>query len=114
MQRIAIALITAASVAGAGIVAPALAKTRTVKVGDNYFVRSKGVPTVTVKRGDKVRWRFQGDSPHNVVVTKGPAKFQSPTKTSGTYTKKVTRKGTYTIICTIHGAADQSMKLRVK
>lgn len=114
MQRIAIALTTAGALVAAGIVAPALAATRTVKVGDNYFVRSKGVPTVTVKRNDRVKWQFKGDSPHNVVVTKGPAKFQSPTKTSGSYTKKLTRKGTYTIICTIHGASDQSMKLRVK
>ena len=91
---------------------PALAATKSVKVGDDYFVRSSGVPTVTVKRNDTVKWNFTGDSPHNVTVTKGPAKFKSKTMESGSYSKKVTKKGLYTIVCTIHDG--QTMKLRVK
>ena len=92
---------------------PALAATKSVKVGDNYFVRSSGVPTVTVKKNDTVRWNFAGERPHNVTVKSGPVKFRSTTKSSGTYSKKVTRAGTYTIICTVHGQSDQSMKLKV-
>ena len=76
--------------------------------------RSSGVPTVTVKKNDTVKWNFTGDSPHNVTVKSGPAKFKSKTMSSGSYSKKVTRKGLYTIYCTIHGQGDQSMKLRVK
>jgi plastocyanin len=98
---------------GAGT-APALAATKRVKVGDNWFVRSSGKPTVTVSKNTKVRWVWRGDSLHNVTVTKGPAKFRSSSKTSGRYTKKVTRTGTYTIVCTVHGASDQSMKLVVR
>ena len=96
------------------LAATALAATKSVTVGDDYFVRSTGVPTVTVRRNDTVRWLFRGDSAHNVVVKKGPVKFNSPVKSSGSYSKRVTRRGTYTIICTIHGAATQSMKLVVK
>ncbi len=96
------------------LAATALAATKTVKVGDNWFVRSSGVPTVTVSKGTTVKWSWVGDSSHNVVVTKGPVKFSSPVKNSGSYKKRVTRKGTYTIICTIHGKSDQSMKLVVK
>ena len=40
-------------------------------------------------------------------------KFTSPTKESGSYSKKLTRAGTYLIYCTIHGQSDQSMKLKV-
>jgi plastocyanin len=98
----------------AAAVVPAVAATKTVKVGDNYFVRDGGVPTVTAKSGDRVVWRWAGNSPHNVVVTKGPVRFLSPVNTKGTYSRKVTKKGLYTIVCTIHGAADQSMKLRVR
>lgn len=112
MRKIVLSLAAVGALGAAAV--PAIAATKSVNVGDNYFVKSKGVPTVTVKSGDRVRWRWVGDSPHNVVVTKGPAKFSSPTKTSGTYTRKVTKKGLYTIVCTIHGAADQSMKLRVR
>ena len=40
-----------------------------VKVGDNYFVRPSGVPTVTVSKGTKVKWVWTGNSLHNVKVT---------------------------------------------
>ena len=93
---------------------PALAATKNVKVGDNYFVRDGGVPTVTVKKNDTVRWSFAGERPHNVTVKSGPVKFRSPNKSSGTYKKKMTRAGTYVLYCTIHGQSDQSMKLRVR
>jgi plastocyanin len=93
-------------------VSPAAAKTRNVKVGDDYFVRKGSIPTVTVKKGTKVTWRFAGKDMHNVAVTKGPAKFHSSYKDSGTYSKRVTRTGTYTIVCSIH-QPDMTMKLRV-
>jgi plastocyanin len=95
-------------------VAPAVAATKKVTVGDNYFVRDGGVPTVTVSKGTKVRWVWKGKSLHNVKVTKGPAKFGSPSKTSGSFSKKVAKAGTYTLVCTVHGARDQSMKLVVR
>jgi plastocyanin len=85
-----------------------------IRVGDNYFVRASGVPTVTVKKGSTVTWRFAGRNLHTVVVSSGPAKFHSGAKSSGTYKKKLTRAGTYRIYCSIHGRADQSMKLVVK
>jgi plastocyanin len=111
MMRKTLALATALC---AVLAATALAATKTVKVGDNWFVRSSGVPTVTVQKGDTVRWTWVGDSSHNVVVTKGPAKFRSPIKSSGSYRRKMTRRGTYTIICSIYGKRDQSMKLVVR
>lgn len=110
MRRLLI--LVAVPALSAAVAIPALAATKTVKIGDDYFVRDGGVPTVTVKRNDTVKWRFTGDSPHNVTVTKGPVKFKSRTMDSGSYSRKVTRTGLYTIVCTIH--AGQSMKLRVK
>jgi plastocyanin len=92
----------------------AMAATRSVKVGDNYYVRAHGVPVVTVSKGSKVKWRFGTGTPHTVTVKSGPAKFNSGVKTSGTYTKKLTKRGTYVIFCTIHGFRDQRMKLVVK
>jgi plastocyanin len=91
---------------------PALAATRTVKVGDDYYVRKGSIPTVTVKKGTKVTWRWAGKDMHNVAVTKGPVKFRSSFKSSGTYSKTVRTTGTYTIVCTIH-QPDMKMKLRV-
>lgn len=96
------------------LAAHALASTRSVKVGDNYFVRPSGVPTVTVRTGTTVVWRFAGASAHTVAVKRGPVKFHSRALTSGTFRRKLTRTGTYLIYCTIHGATDQSMRLKVR
>jgi len=92
----------------------AFGATRSIKVGDNYFVRASGVPTVTVKKGTKVTWRFTGHNVHTVVVSSGPTKFRSSAKSRGTFSRTLKRKGTYRIYCSIHGRSDQSMKLVVK
>ena len=109
-------LVVPAIVAGLFLaaVAPALAATKRLTVGDNFFVRDGGVPKVTVDRGTKVKWVWKGHSAHNVKVARGPVKFGSSTMRSGSFTKRVSKPGTYTIVCTIHGPADQSMKLVVR
>ena len=110
MRKLLVA--TLAVACSAVLATQALAATRTVKVGDDYYVRKGSVPTVTVKRGTKVTWQFRGDNLHNVAVTKGPERFHSRLKDSGSYSKTVRRTGTYTIVCTIH-QPDMKMKLRV-
>jgi plastocyanin len=110
MRKLLAATLVAA--ASAVLAVPALAGTRSVKVGDDYFVRKGSAPTVTVEKGTTVTWRFAGREMHNVAVTKGPVKFRSSYKKSGTYSKRVTRTGTYTIVCSIH-QPDMAMKLRV-
>ena len=93
--------------------APALSKRKSVEVDDNYFVH-KGKPrTVTVNTNDKVVWEWEGTNPHNVTVKRGPVKFHSKDKTSGTFKKTLTERGTYKIICTIH-APDMRMTLKVE
>jgi len=106
-------LVPAIATAALAVGVPAANSARDVKIGDNYFVRASGVPTVTVSKGTTVRWVWRGESRHNVKVAKGPTRFGSSSKKTGTYSHKMTRKGTYTIICTIHGGSDQKMKLVV-
>jgi plastocyanin len=74
------------------------AKTKRVTVGDLFFKKS----TITIKRGATVSWHWVGVAPHNVTVTRGPSKFHSKTMTSGTYSKKLRKRGTYRYICTVH------------
>jgi plastocyanin len=93
---IAAALPAAASGPQAGASA-----TKRVTVGDNFFRQR----SVTIDSGDTVRWRWVGRNPHNVTVTRGPIKFQSRTKTSGSYSKRLRRRGTYRYVCTIHRAS---------
>jgi plastocyanin len=102
---VAALLIPAASAAGA---------TKKVIVGDNFFVRPEGVPTVKVKKGTRVKWVWTGMVAHGVTTVAGPAMFFSNIMIDGTYSKKMRRKGTYSLICPVHGAEDQSMKLVVR
>jgi plastocyanin len=100
----------ATTVVAAGALAiPAFAATKTVAVKDNKFVANK----ITVKRGTTVKWVWRGQAPHNVKVTKGPAKFGSKTQVKGSFARKLTKKGTYSIVCTIH-APGMKMTITVK
>jgi plastocyanin len=92
--------------------APANAARCTVKLGDDWYVQAGAPQTVTVAKGTVVRWRWTGRDDHNVVVRRGPRRFRSDLKDSGTYRKRMRRGGTYKIICSIH-QPDMRMTLRV-
>jgi plastocyanin len=106
-------LVAAAILAIAAVAVPAFAATRTVKVGDYFFVRKGSPPTVTVKRGTTVKWVWTGKTAHNVTVLRGPVKFASKTQVKGTFSRRLTKPGTYSIVCTIHKALGQKMTLKV-
>ena len=76
------------------------AATKHVRVGDDLKFHPKHLK---IHKGTKVIWKWDGMLLHNVTVTKGPAKFHSKTMTSGTYSHTFKKKGTYTLMCTIHG-----------
>jgi plastocyanin len=103
-----LAVPAAAIVAVAAIGLPSAPAATTVRVDDDVFKPG----SVTVRSGTTVVWRFVGDSPHNVTVTRGPVKFRSGNKTSGRYSKKMRRGGTYKIVCTIHPGMDMTLKVR--
>ena len=104
--------LVAATATAAALAVPAFAATKTVRVDDDYFVRPGSIPTVTVNKGDTVKWVWRGDVVHNVVVEKGPVKFRSSIKDSGTFKRVMKTRGLYSIVCTIHPG--MAMKLRVK
>lgn len=74
-------------------------KPKNVKVGDNFFKPKK----LKVKKGTKVVWTWTGTLVHNVTVVSGPSKFHSKDQTSGSYNHTFKGKGTWHLICTIHG-----------
>jgi plastocyanin len=81
---------------------PAFAATRTVKVDDNVF----SPKSLTVNKGDKLRFRWVGEAPHNV---KG-AGINIGIRRSGTRTVTARRSGR--LVCTIHPG--MTMRLRVR
>ncbi|MEZ5120534.1 MAG: plastocyanin/azurin family copper-binding protein [Solirubrobacterales bacterium] len=107
MKRL-IAPALAVAAAGAILAVPAFAKTRTVTIRDNSFTPK----TMTVKKNTTVRWVWKGRAPHNVTVRRGPVTFRSSTQTSGSFSKKLTKKGVYQLHCTIHPGMDETIRVR--
>ena len=110
MKRLLAVLCVVALVAAAFATIPALAATKRVTVRDNVFRPT----SLTVRRGTIVRWVWRGRNPHNVRTRPGsPLRFASTIKRRGSYSKRLTRRGTYRIICTIH-APRMRMTIRVR
>ncbi|MEI7559277.1 MAG: hypothetical protein WCJ63_01685 [Actinomycetes bacterium] len=68
-----------------------------------------GVKTVSIKKNDTVKWSWSGSMIHNV---KGPGVSTSTTK-NGSASRKFTAKGTFTYICSVHGASAQKTTVKV-
>jgi len=87
-------------------------KTRKVSVNDNYYGPSK----LTVHVGDTVDWHWSDATTdvHDVAVKsapKGVKKFASdPLAAGDDFKRKLTRPGTYRIICTFH---EEEMKMTI-
>lgn len=88
---------------------------KTVEVADNYFSPTK----LTVNRSSTITWKWPdttGDT-HDVKLTKGPKgfkKFQSDSASAFySYKRKLTKPGTYKIICTFH-EKEMTMTIRVR
>lgn len=111
MKKLLAALTVTVIAAAAAI--PAFAGTKSVKIGDNYFVRPANNATVTIGKGSSLKFLWRGHAPHNVVKRRGPGSaFHSPVRTSGSWTHKFTRGGTYKLVCTIHSGMKLTVKVR--
>jgi plastocyanin len=98
MRRVLVMVSAAAVLAVAAAAAPAATPRRTVSVGDNFFAPGK----LTVAKGTRVTWRWTGGDDHDVHAVSGPATFRSAIKSSGTFAKTLTRRGTYKLRCDLH------------
>jgi plastocyanin len=75
--------------------ATAAATTRTVSVRDDFFAAK----TVTIARGDTVRWVWRGRHKHDVASTAfGNSKMQR----RGTFTVRFGNAGRYQYYCGLH------------
>lgn len=100
------------------IVLVAVAVTATVALGAtrSVSVRKSGSKylwspsSLTIRRGDTVRWSWRGSVPHNVA---GPG-FRSRTANRLTYSRTFRRAGTFRVVCQIHVGAGQRMTIRVR
>ena len=111
MRKLLLSLVVVAAVGAAA--AQALAATRSVKIGDNFFV-GRHSHTITVHKGARVRWRNSGSPMHNVLVTRGPVHFRSNGYLfhGDTFSHRFKRAGTYKIVCTVHSGMRMTVKVR--
>ncbi|MTD46830.1 hypothetical protein GKE82_21675 [Conexibacter sp. W3-3-2] len=96
--------------AGAGVVAiPAMAATKTVKATSANTWSPK---SLSVKKGDTVRFTWSTSAPHNVRKTSGAGKaLRTGISQKGSGSFKVPAKGTYRFVCDVHPG---TMKITVK
>jgi Tol biopolymer transport system component/plastocyanin len=73
-----------------------------VSIVDNAFVRGHEAPTLSVRSGTAVTWRWRSQSSHNVTVRSGPERFRVATRSRGAFARRLTRAGTYRLVCTLH------------
>jgi plastocyanin len=100
-----------AAVVCAAIAVPAFAATKTVKVGPKFRF---GTSSLTINRGDTVKFQWTGGLPHNVRISEGPQRGTiSRVRTRGTVSRRFTRAGTYTLVCDVH-APGMKMTVRVR
>jgi plastocyanin len=114
-MRKLLAIVIAGAVFGV-LAAVALGATTSVKVGDNYYVRAKGVPTVSVSKGSRLKFNFRGKAMHNakgVGISLGSDCRKVRDHGSCT-TSKLRKTGTFTIFCEVHGKSDQRMRVKVR
>ena len=80
-----------------------------VYIVDNAFVRVVQRPTVRIKPGDTVTWRWRSRQSHSVGVRSGPERFATRTRNSGTFTHRFRRTGTYRFECSLHAPGMKMM-----
>jgi Tol biopolymer transport system component len=73
-----------------------------VSIVDNAFVRGHERPTLTIRPGTTVTWRWRSQSSHNVTVRSGPERFRAATRSYGVLRRRFSQPGVYGLVCTLH------------
>jgi plastocyanin len=107
-------LLSALALAPVAISQAGASKSKTIKIGDNFFAPD----AVKVAKGTKMIWRwpkYAGDT-HDVKLRSGPKgikKFHSDYAASDySFARTLKKPGKYVVICTLH--EDMTMTIRVK
>jgi len=116
VRRLLVA-VTGAALACAAPVSAAPSK-KSVRVGDNFFAPK----SLTVDRGSTVTWKWpaadEAGDVHDVALTSGPKgvkKFASEAAaTDYSYKRKLTKSGTYKLVCTLHEEMRMTIRVRAR
>jgi Tol biopolymer transport system component len=82
--------------------APGRAQSSVVSIFDNAFYRGQDRPTIRLRTGGRLTWRWHSQQSHQVTLRSGPQRLQSPARTAGKYSVRLDKPGAYTFVCSIH------------
>lgn len=102
---LALALAAAAIVPAVALGGARASSTHTVILKETRFHPG----TLTIRRGESVRWLWRDNTEHNVTFHG----FHSRTQETGSYTVRFTHSGTFAYRCTIHEAEGMRGKIVV-
>lgn len=74
----------------------------TVAITDNAFVGGVERPTLRVRPGTVVTWRWRSRQSHSVLMTRGPRRFASRIRQQGSFRQRFRVAGTYRLVCSLH------------
>ena len=77
-------------------------RTESVSIFDNAFYDGGDRPTVRLRAGGVLTWRFASQQSHQVTVRRGPSPLRSPPQAAGAWSARLKRPGTYEFVCAIH------------
>lgn len=94
---------------GLALAAPASAAAHSIVIKQYAYSSS----SLTISQGDTVTWTNQDSVGHDVLVTQGPQKFQSPMLAHGqSWSHTFTTAGAYSYICSVHPDMTASITVR--
>ncbi|MEY2516907.1 MAG: hypothetical protein QOJ89_4265 [bacterium] len=88
--------------------------TQSVSIFDNAFYDGGERPTVRLRAGGVLTWRFASQQSHQVTVRKGPSLVRSPPQAAGAWSARLKRPGTYEFVCAIHAPGMRMTAVVVK
>ena len=105
MRRLCILLIgvLCAAVAAPAALGGGAHASRTAKIGDNFYKPR----ALTVAKGAKVTWRWDGRRRHDVYFVSGPRSGRPrrcAAQRHGSCSRRFKKAGRYGYVCTIHGS----------
>ena len=77
-------------------------RAESVSIFDNAFYDGGDRPTVRLRAGGVLTWRFASQQSHQVTVRRGPSPVRSPPQAAGAWSARLKRPGTYEFVCAIH------------
>jgi plastocyanin len=73
-----------------------------VAVSDNAFFAATDRPTLRVRAGQAVTWRWTARESHGIAVQSGPEHFTTAARNGARFTHRFERAGTYELVCPLH------------